>query len=58
MGNDKDSDKEIRYSNERQRKIIIKIKLSEDDILDNLIIWDLWYNKIIINNNKKKYLKK
>lgn len=58
MGNDNDSDKEIRYSNERQRKIIIKIKLSEDDILDNLIIWDLWYNKIIINNNKKKYLKK
>lgn len=57
MGNDNDSDKEIRYSNERQRKIIIKIKLSED-ILDNLIIWDLWYNKIIINNNKKKYLKK
>lgn len=38
MGNDNDSDKEIRYSNERQRKIIIKIKLSEDDILDNLII--------------------
>lgn len=38
VGNDNDSDKEIRYSNERQRKIIIKIKLSEDDILDNLII--------------------